>query len=222
MRKAAADSRAGNAGEEFEIGDARLARGQGDIEVERAGACLDTVLLRGDVDKAAAETHHDAFDPAIAHEQVRGHADHGDHRHIRRLGREKSTEIRHIGRTEQHLSRPADAEPRHRRKRRVSCKPAPHFGQPVDEMRRARRRQSSWTRSGRRALLELAGQALRPVGDRAGAEAHHEIARLRQSGDGRGERVPGAESGTTWRWPRARRPSTRAASRDAPSIGASP
>ena len=72
---------AGNAGQEFEPADAGIARRQRDVEVERAGAGFDRAAGGADLGEAAAEADDDAFDAAVAHQQVGADADHR-HRHV--------------------------------------------------------------------------------------------------------------------------------------------
>jgi len=122
----------GDAAEEFEAGDAGLLAGEGDVEVERAGAGLDRGAVDADVDEAAAQPHHHTGDAAVAHQQVRGDADHR-HRHVGRLGGEKRGEILGVSRTEQYFGGAADAEPGDGRERRVLAEPAAHRGQALDE-----------------------------------------------------------------------------------------
>ena len=72
---------AGNAGEEFQAGDARLGRRARDVEVERRGTGADMPRPDANLGEAAAEPQHDAGHPAVAHQQIGADADDGD-RHI--------------------------------------------------------------------------------------------------------------------------------------------
>ena len=106
-----AADRAGNAAKEREPGDAGLLRRARDLHVGHAGAGADArVGLDLHVAEAAAEPDHHARHAAVAHDQVGAEPDDGD----RNLGRQVLEEIGEIGlvlRHEQHLRRPADAEP---------------------------------------------------------------------------------------------------------------
>ena len=75
----------------------------------------------------------------------------------------------------------ADAEPGDGRERRVRAQPAAHRRQPLDQAIVGAARGHHRRPSGGVERLELARQALRPVGDRAGAEADDEVAGLGQT-----------------------------------------
>ena len=142
-----AADRAGNAGQEFEAGDAGLGRGQRDVQIERPGPGLDQLRGRLDLGKAAPEPHDDAPDAAVTHQQVRADPDRRD-RNIARQRRQKSRQILGVGGAEQHLRRPADAEPGQRPDRRIRRKPPAHRRQPLDQpppamLRAVPRRRSS-------------------------------------------------------------------------------
>ena len=80
-----------------------------------------------DVVEASAEPHHDARHAAVAHDQVRAEADDRD----RNVGGQHAEEIRQVGlvlRHEQHLRRPADAEPGQFGERLVRQQPAAQLG----------------------------------------------------------------------------------------------
>ena len=75
--EAAAD-RAGNAGEEFEPGDAGLGRGERDVEIERSRPGANRFALGGDFCEAAAKPDRHAGNAAVADQKVRADADHRD------------------------------------------------------------------------------------------------------------------------------------------------
>ena len=95
----------------------------------------DDLVLGLDLDEAAAQANDHAVDAAVAHQQVRGDADHR-HRHIGRLGREESGEIVDIGGAEHHFRGAADAEPGDLRQRRIGGEAAAHLRQAIDQMAR--------------------------------------------------------------------------------------
>ena len=70
----------------------------------------------------------DAGDAAVADQQVRADADDG-YRNVRIQILKKEREVIGIGRLEQKLGRPADAEPGERRQRRVLGQPAADAGE---------------------------------------------------------------------------------------------
>ena len=229
-----AADRAGNAGQELEPGQRRLARRQRDVEVERAGAGHDLVAVDGDVGEAAHQADHHAgtppsrtsrFEPTPS--TVTGTS--------ARQRREERREVRR--------DRPAGTalRPGRRRgtrstvaERRIGRQPAARLGQPVDQVRTGRAAPSCrrpWTGSlaiARGPACSAAicwswpGSACAQCGDVAGAEADHEVARPRH----RRRSAAAGRSGPAQRHRRrdgrrARRPST-SASRSTPSIGASP
>ena len=108
----AAPDRPGNAAQELEAGDARGRRRLGDELVGRGGACDDAEVIH-DVDRvegSSAKTDHDAFDAAVAHDEVRAESDRRD-RDRERQRAEETGEIILVRRREQDLGRAADAKP---------------------------------------------------------------------------------------------------------------
>ena len=110
---------AGNAGEEFETGDARLGRRAGDVEVEGRRTGADMPRPDADLGEAAAEPQHDARDAAVAHQQIGADADDGD-RHIGGQTAEEMLQILQIGGPEHDLGRSADAKPGDAGERRLA------------------------------------------------------------------------------------------------------
>ena len=218
--QSAADG-AGNAGHEFEPGDASQAASERDVEVERAGAGLDDRSLGLDLDEAAAEAHHHAWHAAVAHQEVRGDADHGD-RHVLGLCREERGEVVAIGGAEHHFRRPADAEPGDAGERRVRGEPPAHRRQAVDQVRLVRfgGHHARTPRFIGRSVSSSPGSALahcviEPAPRQTTKSPGWASAAIC------GASSAGEASASTLRWPRARRPAT-SASRFTPSIGASP
>ena len=115
---------AGNAAQECEPGDAGLLRRPRDASVQhrRAGA-MRMPSSTVDLAEAAAEPDHDAGHAAVAHDQVGAEPDDG-HRNVGGQARQERGEIVLVRRQEQHLRRPADAEPGELGQRLVGEQPA--------------------------------------------------------------------------------------------------
>ena len=207
--------------QEFEPGDAGLAAGQRDVEIERAGAGARHRCRRCAISTKprprrittpsmppSRTSRFEATPITVTGTSVGLRA--------RKPARSSISAGRNM------ISRgAADAEPGDRRERRIrrSGGRAPAAGARSD--RSLARRAAIMSAPPAAELVELAGQAVRPVGDRAGAEADDEVAGLGHARDHRARAASGAGSGCTLRWPRARRPAT-SASRLTPSIGCSP
>jgi hypothetical protein len=81
----------------------------------------------------AHQAHHDAFDAAVAHQQVGAHAQNRNSDIARQVVQERC-EVRHVGRPEQDLGITARAEPGLRTERRIGRQSAARLGQPVDQV----------------------------------------------------------------------------------------
>src|SRR5581483_4901319 len=73
-----AADRAGDAGEELEAGEPGVARDHRAVEAELPGAGSGIAAPRPDLGESPPEPDHHALDAAVAHQPVRGDADHGD------------------------------------------------------------------------------------------------------------------------------------------------
>src|SRR6185312_7424582 len=119
-----AADRAGYAGEEGETGNAGLLRRARDHDIEHRRAGGDAmIVVAGDVVEAAAEADDEAFDAAVAHDQVRAGADDGDGHLVRQIT-ERVGEVILVFGHEQRLRRPADAEPGELAERLIGDEPA--------------------------------------------------------------------------------------------------
>ena len=103
-----------------------------------APARMRVALMRRGFVEAARKANDNAGNAAIANQQVRADAD-NHHRNIERAPREEIGEIVLIGRREEHLRRPANAQPRQIAERDIRQ-------QPAAKVRRGRLK--TWTRSG--------------------------------------------------------------------------
>ena len=136
--------------EEGEAAEPLLQRERGEALVgqRRAGADAVARLARRLTEALRRQADGDAGDAAVADEKIRADADDGD-RHGRIELRQEQREIVGVGRLEQQLGRPADAEPGERRDLGVRGQPAANSGE-VAEGGRCRSRRS-W-----RALCQTA------------------------------------------------------------------
>ena len=124
-----AADRAGNAAIEFEAGDARLGRrtGQANVGRRRSRRHLKVRRCRDLAKRLAAEPDDDAGNAAVANDEVRAEANHGDG-NFTGQARQEIGEVFFVGRLEQQLRRAADAKPGERRQRRVGAELAAERG----------------------------------------------------------------------------------------------
>ena len=122
-----AADRARNAAHERQPGDAGLLRRARDLHVRHRRAGPDARAIDLDLVEAAAEPHHHARHAAVAHDQVGAEADHDD-RNVGGDAAEEIGEVVLVLRHEQHLRRPADAEPGQLGERLVRQQPAAQLG----------------------------------------------------------------------------------------------
>ncbi|CAH1666455.1 hypothetical protein CHELA20_52095 [Hyphomicrobiales bacterium] len=173
--------RTGNAAQEGKPVDAGLRRHARHLDVRRGRTCTHMVTrLNHDLAEALAEPHHDAGHAAIAHEEVRSQPD-DDERQLARRLRQEQRQIVLIDRGEQHLRRPARAEPRQGRHRRIGLQPAPQARNGPKIPRDVRER-----RSGRRCH----GMApLSPAFQSSRARPHEGFVPSSRRGEGQGEGI---------------------------------
>jgi len=103
---------AGYAAQEGETVDARFRRRAGDLRIQRRRAG-DDALVRGGCDsaeRASPQADDDSADSAVADDEIRAEADHGDRDFVRQVLQEVA-QIVLVGRREQDLRRAADAKP---------------------------------------------------------------------------------------------------------------
>ena len=105
-----AADRAGNAAQEREPGEAGLLRRPRDPDVRHRGAGADALALDLDVAETAAERMTTPGTPPSRTIRLEPSADDG-HRNVGRQMRKEIREVVLVVRHEQHLRRPADAEP---------------------------------------------------------------------------------------------------------------
>ena len=80
-----------------------------------------------DLGERPGQLHHDAVEPAVADEDVGGHADRG-HRHLARLGPQERDQVVEVGRLKDRVGRAADPQPGPRRERHLRAQAAAHRG----------------------------------------------------------------------------------------------
>ena len=100
-----------NAGIELQPAQPGLGRGPRHHGVQRPRPCGDRVALGRDPgERPPGQPHHDTLDPAVAHDDIGTHAQHG-HRHGRVQRLEEVGKVVGVSRDEQGIRRPADPEP---------------------------------------------------------------------------------------------------------------
>ena len=198
-------------------GDARLGGRARHLHVGRAGAGPDAMArLDRDVGEALAEANHDACPAAVADRAGSSRGRRREPACPDRGAAENTRDLAHRpARTAPAPGRPCETttaalsahSPR-------ACRAAP--ASPTCRGGDVREHQAAFSRQ----RVELSRQRIGPLGDVAGAEADHVIARFGEPLT-RPARSSDFSSAIALRWPRALRPATRP-SRSAPGIGCSP
>ena len=127
-----ATERAGDAGKKVQPGEAGVAGGHGDVDIQGRCPGGDFRSVHGNAGQPAAQAHHHAGNAAVPDQGIGTDADDGE-RNIGRLFRHELDQVFLVGGTEHDFRRAADLEPGYPVQGRVFRVPAAHGGQPFQQ-----------------------------------------------------------------------------------------